>query len=148
MQIGWGWKITLLYSGFVALILFLVISSSRQQIDLVSKNYYEQEIRYQDVINAGKNQSGLSAALGVSSNANTVTISFPEEFKGKAISGNVQFYAPVNAAWDKSFTINAENNAIIIPRSELHDTRYIVKISCIADGKNFYQETELMLQGK
>lgn len=146
MQIGWGWKITLLYSGFVALILFLVISSSRQQIDLVAKNYYEQEIRYQDVINAGKNQSGLSAALGISAKSDAVTISFPEEFSGKTVSGNIQFYAPVNAKWDRDFGIKLQNNAVIIPRSELENTRYIVKISCVVDGKNFYQESDLTLQ--
>ena len=77
MKIGWGWKIALLYGGFVLLISTMVIASNRQHFDLVSKNYYDAEIAYQKVIDAGKNQSALSAAITVHASATAVTIEFP-----------------------------------------------------------------------
>jgi nitrogen fixation protein FixH len=145
MRIGWGWKIGVLYGCFVAMILTLVIASSHQHFDLVSSNYYDAEIGYQKVIDAGKNQSALSAPLAIHASDKTVTIDFPAEFKNKQLSGSVEFYAPVNAKWDRTFKINADNNSITIPRSELQNTRYTIKISCIADGKNFYQESDILL---
>jgi len=145
MKISWGWKITMLYSGFVVMMVSLVVASTHQHFDLVSKDYYEEEIAYQKVIDAGKNQSALSRPLAIHASDKTVTIDFPEEFKDKALSGNIQFYSPVNSEWDKNFSISAQNNSVTILRSALHNTRYTVKISCKVDGKNYYQESEIML---
>ena len=145
MKINWGWKIAILYSGFVVLILGLVIASNRQHFDLVSKDYYEEEIAYQKVIDAGKNQSALSQPLSIHANETAVTIDFPEEFKSKLLTGKIQFYSPVDAQWDRNFNIDAHNNSVTIARSGLHNTRYTIKISCTVDGKNYYQESEIML---
>ena len=146
MSIGWGWKIALLYAGFVAIIITLVVASSRQHFDLVSKDYYRDEIAYQGVINAGKNQAGLSMPTAIHANGTSITIDFPMEFKDMILSGSVQFYSPVNAAWDHSYKIAAIGNSMTISRKELHNTRYIVKINYIVDGTAYYQESEITLQ--
>ena len=145
MKLGWGWKIAILYSGFVVMMLCLVIAANSQHFDLVSKDYYEEEIAYQKVLDAGKNQSALSHPLNILASDKAVTIEFPAEFKSKELSGDVQFYAPVNAEWDKDFKINAQNNSFTIQRSALHNTKYTIKISCTVDGKNYYQESEILL---
>ncbi len=145
MKLGWGWKIAILYGGFVAIIVALVVGSSRQSIDLVSKDYYGDEIAFQKVIDASKNQSALSQPMTIYANASNVVIDFPEEFKDKVLSGNVQFYSPVNPNWDKTFVINKENNSLNIDRRSLRNTRYMLKISCKVDGKDYYQESELYL---
>ena len=145
MKIGWGWKIAILYSGFVILILTLVIGANRQHFDLVSKDYYDAELGYQKVLDAGKNQTALSHPLNIHADANSVVIDFPDEFKSQALTGNIQFYAPVNAEWDRNFKINAKDNTVSIARSALKNTRYTIKISCSVDGKSYYQESEIYL---
>jgi hypothetical protein len=143
--LSWGWKIMLMYLGFVALILSLVIASSHQHFDLVSKDYYADEIAYQKVIDAGKNQSSLSRPVSIYANEKAVTIEFPDEFKTKELAGNIQFYAPANAEWDRNFKISTQDNKVTIPRSGLRNTRYTIKISCNVGGKSYYQESEIML---
>jgi hypothetical protein len=145
MKIGWGWRIALLYSGFVILIVTLVIGANRQHFDLVSKDYYDAELGYQKVLDASKNQSALSQPLTIHANESSVIIDFPDEFKSKMLSGDIQFYAPVNADWDRNFKINAQNNSFTIARSALRNTRYTIKITCSVDGKNYYQESEIYL---
>ncbi len=145
MKIGWGWKIALMYGGFVVLIMALVIASSRQHFDLVSKNYYDAELGYQKVIDAGKNQSALSAAINVHANATAVSLDLPPEFSGKQVSGDIEFYSPVNAEWDRNFKISAQNNSITINRSSLQNTKYVIKINCVVEGKSYYQESEILL---
>ncbi|MBW7914094.1 MAG: FixH family protein [Taibaiella sp.] len=68
MKFGWGSRIALLYGGFVVLIAALVTGSMRQDFDLVADDYYQQEIAYQNVLDAGKNQSALSAPVRVYAN--------------------------------------------------------------------------------
>lgn len=145
LKLHWGWKIGLAYSVFVVLIVFMVIRSNQQHFDLVTKNYYDAEIGYQKVIDAGKNQSALSSPIAIHADASTVSIDFPADFSGKAISGDINFYSPVNAEWDRNFKIDAKNNTVTVGRSALQNTRYIIKITCMVDGKSYYQESEIQL---
>ena len=46
----------LLYAVFVAGIVFLVVKASSQKFDLVTKDYYEQELQYQNVIDTFEQQ--------------------------------------------------------------------------------------------
>lgn len=145
MKISWGWKIGILYGGFVIGMVSLVIASSSQHFDLVTKDYYEAELGYQKVIDAGKNQSALSQPIAIHANGQTVSIDFPNEFRNKVLSGNIQFYSPVNSEWDKNFKIDAQNNSVTISRSALRNTTYTIKINCIVDGKSYYQESDIQL---
>ena len=145
MKISWGWKIGFLYLGFVGLIVTLVVASSRQQIDLVSPTYYAEEVAYQKVIDAGRNQSGLSAAINVHANAQNVVITLPVELSTAAATGVVRFYSPVDAKFDRKFVLQASGNSMSIDRSKLKNTRYTIKIDIEANGKKYYQETELNL---
>jgi nitrogen fixation protein FixH len=143
VKLGWGTRIAILYCGFVVLIIVLVAGSMRQSFDLVTPDYYSQELKYQDVIDAGKNQTALSAPLQISTGERSITINFPSEFLSKSINGTVQFYSPVNSAWDKQLDIAVVNNVMNVQKSILRPTRYIVKVSWQADSKKYYQESEL-----
>ncbi len=145
MKLGWGWKIAILYGCFAILILSLVIASNRQHFDLVSDDYYGEEVAYQKVIDASKNQSALSQPLQIHANESSVIIEFPNEFKDKMLTGSIQFYSPVNESWDHTYKITPQNNSFSISRTELQKTRYILKINCTIDGKNYHQETEINL---
>jgi nitrogen fixation protein FixH len=145
MKLSWGTKIAMLYGGFVALILVLVVGSMRQHFDLVSNSYYADEINYQKVIDANKNQSTLSAPISIHANEQQVMIEFPTELSGKNLSGNVQFYSPVNSEWDKNLNIETIDNKMIIPRSTLRKTKYDIKIDLIVSGKNYHHESAINL---
>lgn len=144
---SWGWKIGLLYTGFAAMIITLVVMSTRQHFDLVTKDYYKAEIKYQEVIDAAKNQSTLSRPFGIHANSANVVVDFPAEFSGKAISGKIQFYSPANADWDHTVDIAATDNKVMIARADLKPTNYTIKIRCTVDGREYYQESSLQLAG-
>lgn len=145
MKMSWGSRIAVLYGGFVILIAILVIGSMRQSFDLVAPDYYGQEIKYQNVIDAGKNQSELSTAVALTTNTNSIVFQFPPELQGKTLSGTLHFYSPVNASWDKNFPLTVEKNTMTVNRSELRNTTYTVKMSWETEGKKYYQESELKL---
>ncbi len=146
MKMNWGARIAILYGGFVAIIVTLVVGSMHQSFDLVSPDYYSQEIKYQQVIDAGKNQAALSSPVSVHADQQNVVIQFPAEFHGKEVTGDIDFYSPVSTSMDKHVPIQVNNNAMAIARNTLHTTSYNVKISWKADGKAYYQETDLTLR--
>jgi hypothetical protein len=117
MKIGWGWKIAVLYICFAAMIGTLVVASSRQKFDLVSKEYYRDEIAYQKVLDASKNQAALIGNIEIGTKGNTVTVRFPEEFRDKVVEGKIHFYAAVDQRWDREFAISLNSNIMSIPKT-------------------------------
>ncbi len=145
LKINWGAKIALLYGGFVVLIMALVIGSMKQDISLVSDDYYEQELAYQDVIDASKNQATLSEPVRIQTEEANVAIQFPKEMEAVAKNGSVYFYSPINKLWDYKTTFSNTENRIAVSRKELTNTRYVVKLTWEADGKKYYQESDVTL---
>ncbi len=145
MTISWGWKVALVYTGFAVMIICLVVASSNQKIDLVSKDYYKDEIAYQQVIDASKNQANLAGSLTIHANQQEIIIDFPAEFGNKKLSGTVHLYSAVNKDWDKDIIINTDSRQIIIPRSGLQRTIYVIKVSYSVEGRNFYHESQIDL---
>ena len=144
-KVNWGTKVAMLYGGFVALIVILVTMSMKQDFQLVSKDYYEQEIKYQEIIDAGKNQAALSTPVIFKANEQELTIVLPAEFSDQVVKGKIVFYAPADAKFDTGFELLLQNNTMIIPREKLHSVNYKVKINWEAENKKYYQETNLNL---
>lgn len=145
MRIGWGWRIMFLYASFATMIIILVIKSSHQQFDLVSKDYYKDEIGYQKVLDASKNEALLAGNIDIHADRDKVVIDFPQEFKGKAMQGEIRFFSVVQQDWDRVFKVNNEGGTAIIPRAKLENTNYKIKISYSVDGKEYYHESQIML---
>jgi len=146
MTISWGWKITILYSGFVIMMVGLVVASSHQKIDLVSKDYYKDEIAYQKVLDASRNQATLAGSLLIHASADNVVIDFSDEFAGKQLKGDIDLYSAAHEEWDRHYPVSISNGSVAIPRSGLRQTIYTVKVSYIVDGKSYYSESQLNLR--
>jgi hypothetical protein len=146
MKFNWGWGIALFYSGFVVLIVGLVIGANRQEVDLVSNDYYGEELAYQKVIESSKNQAALSKPVEIRATADSVCLHFPPEFQNKALKGKLTFYAPSNPKWDHDADIAvAGNSSFAVSRKGLQHTKFVLKINWTADGREYYQETDLPL---
>lgn len=146
IKVNWGARIAILYMGFVALIVTLVYRSMHEDFDLVTKDYYGEEIRYQEVIDAGKNQATLSAPVHFAQNGKEVTLSFPQEFKGKEMKGTAQFYSAVNAQWDETFELNIHDAEVAVSVADMQPATYTVKLKWEDNNTFYYQETTLKLQ--
>jgi nitrogen fixation protein FixH len=146
IKINWGTRIVLLYLGFVALIVTLVYCSMHEDFDLVTQDYYGEEIRYQEVIDAGKNQAALSAPVRLEQQGRTVKFSFPPEIQGSAVKGTAQFYSAVNAKWDKTLDLNVDKALATVSIEGLKPGSYAVKIKWTCNDKPYYQETQMKIQ--
>ena len=58
---NWGTKIVFSFIAFAGLIITMVVISMRQDVSLVAKDYYVQEIAYQDQIDKIQNQKALES---------------------------------------------------------------------------------------
>lgn len=143
MRISWGYKILFLYLSFVAGILFLVFKASHENYDLVTKNYYEAELKYQDVIDQKSNTAGLSAPVRVENTKSKLMVYFPADFSNKTITGEAYLYCPSDAKKDMKRSFDSKDLAFewILPAAPVG--LYELKLKWKSDGKEYYKEEKV-----
>lgn len=140
MKLSWSYRITFLYLGFVGIIVTLVTISSRNKEELVAKDYYAQELRYQEKINAINNEKALPESISHMVNEEGITLSCPPVM-GKEVNGEISFYCPSNSKKDISFKMMFnEEGKQIISRNKLQSGIYKLKLSWNFSGKNYFKE--------
>ncbi|MCU0403383.1 MAG: FixH family protein [Chitinophagaceae bacterium] len=137
---NWGTGIIFVYSGFVVFMLGMVYLCSRQHFDLVTPDYYEQELKFQEVIDGQKNEMLLGKPTTVVVSDEGVTVTLPME--GYDGEGMVTLYRPDNAKYDISLPLNGKSS-VMIPMDKLKEGIYKVKASWQNEGKPFYNEQTL-----
>jgi nitrogen fixation protein FixH len=144
-SIGWGTRVAILYLGFVALIITLVILSHREKTDLVTKEYYSEELQFQDRINAISNLESTGGKVSVVYDQQVLTLSFPQYFIGKKVTGTIHFYRPSDSSKDSKMPLelNKEIATQVINLQHLEKGSYILKLNFTSEGKNYYQQENL-----
>jgi nitrogen fixation protein FixH len=140
---NWGTGIIFVYTGFVVFMLGMVYLCTRQHFDLVTQDYYEQELQYQQVIDGTVNERALEKQTKVEIGKEMVTVTLPmEKIDGE---GKVLFYKPDNAKFDVNLPFEGKTE-ISIPLSQLAKGIYKVKASWQHNGKPYFNEQSIYIQ--
>lgn len=141
MALNWGHKITIVLILFGALMFTLVYKSIKTDFQLVSKDYYKDELQYQQVIDGSNNANALTTALTLVQTEKGISIQFPQEMKGKLLQGEIWFYCSYDDQKDLRLKIDVTNEAVqLIETGRLAAATYTVKTSWKADGNPYYNE--------
>jgi len=143
MKLSWGYKILFVNITFVAGMGFLVFKASSQKFDLVTKDYYDEELKYQDIIDQSANTAKLSAPLVAERSAGGLKINFPAEMKNKQKSIDFYLYYPADAKKDFRKLIDLSENEFTQPLPEAMRGNYELKLTWEIDGVKYYFEKKL-----
>ncbi len=134
---NWGNKLILVFVVFVLFMGVLVYKSVNTRYDLVSKDYYKDELRYQDKIDGLANAAKVSDIV-VSQDAENVFVDFPKELNGSKSEGEAWFYCATDESKDKKIPLQADvNGRQVFAKNQLSKTHYLLKLSWKI-GSNFY----------
>ena len=100
---NWGKSIALFYGVFVVSILAVVAFSFTQDVNLVTEDYYQQELVYEDQINRLKNTETLAEKPTITLKGLYVELVFPKELNPK---GSILFFRPSDSHKDKRVAIS------------------------------------------
>ncbi len=142
---SWGNKLVIVFIAFGSFIGVLVYKSMHSSFDLVSKDYYKDELRYQEKIDARKSASQF-AELSFTQSNGYLTIRFPKEVVGKTVSGEAWFYCSTHAANDKKIQLAVDADAVqLFNTSSFAKTNYLLKLSWVVNGTNYYTEKSIKI---
>lgn len=144
---SWGYKILVFYIIFIGLMLTMVYGTYQHSVNLVSKDYYEQELMYQDVIDGSKNYASLVQKVDVDLYENTISILWPNDIDLNLVK-NVQIwlYNEADSSGDIRFGKDSLEVPIVeIPLGEQQHGKYTLKIQWKIDDTPYYLEKSLKL---
>jgi hypothetical protein len=144
---NWGYKLLAGYLTFIGLMGYLVYRSVNTDFELVEKEYYKSELKYQEVIDGYNLTNTLSRDVLVNQQAQKIVISLPDEMKNKTITGSVWFYCAYDAKRDRklNLTLTAEA-AQEFDRKSFTAGAYTVKTEWTADGKTYYSQQPIIIE--
>ena len=96
MKFNWGTGITIGMILFMGFIITLSVKMIGSKVDLVTKDYYEQGIEFEEHLNQVKAANAFSQPVTVAVNysAAQVQITLPAEFSNQSVKGTVLFFRP------------------------------------------------------
>ncbi len=147
MKFNWGTGIVLAFIGFISFIMYFVVNMNTDKKldhDLVTEDYYKQELKYQNDIDKEKNAKTLTTNLKWEKTENGMLISFPENLEPSNISGKVFLYRPSNKQLDFETTISLSNHNLLIPDKRLLDGRWNIKIDWSYKDTNYLYKEEIV----
>jgi hypothetical protein len=141
---NWGWSIVLAFVLFAVFIGGLVAVCVRQDISLVSRNYYQEELAYGQQIRRLENTDRLAVRPNITLEGNDLVIRYDDFAKIK--SGTVDLFRPSNAAFDKSFVFISGNESVrTFDVSGMPSGMYKVRMRWQMDDREFFVEEMVKL---
>ena len=135
MKINWGTGIVIGFIVFIGFILFLVITMvNTSHHDLVTKDYYQDELQYQDEIDAEENANKLSINVQSKRTPEGYLLIFPENLDLKKIKGNVFLYRPSNKLLDFDLPLVLSETNLLIPDKRLLEGRWNITVKWEYEG--------------
>jgi hypothetical protein len=111
--------------------------------DLVTEKYYEQELGFQDEINAEKNALELKERVLINRTEEGLKIEFPVEFSPKEIKGKVFLYRPSNKQLDFEIPISISKTYLLVPEKRLLDGRWNINVFFKYNNKEYLIKKEI-----
>lgn len=138
---NWGKKLIAVFIVFAAGMSYLVYRCTRVNVDLVSKEYYKDELKYEDIIQSTKTANALNGRVRLSQQAAVVTVQLPAEMENQKVSGTIWFYCAADASRDRHIPIETGSLACQqISKKVLLPGVYTVKFEWSSNNKHYYAE--------
>lgn len=142
---NWRYKILFVYGIFVTGILFMVFKSSTQKMDLVTTDYYAKELKFQDKIDEANRVNALSGKIQCQVINSEVIISFPKDFAGKQITGNVLLYCTADENKDIKQDFAIKDKPLKIAITPANKGLHELHISWRVNGLTYYFENKIVI---
>lgn len=143
IKINWGTGIVIAMVLFMAFILQFVyrsVTMDEYSHELVSEDYYKDELYYQQEIDKINNGNQLEQNASIALVKEGFLVTFPQNMEASNITGIAYFQRPSNQSLDFKQTIIVSDSKLLIKHTNLVSGKWKIKI----DWK--YEDKEFMLK--
>lgn len=143
----WGHGMVLALLSFILFILYLIFifPIGQQNSELVTEDYYEEELEYQKVIDAKKNADALPKKPLFAQLPYGVRIAFPEEIMEANMQVQYQLYSTHDRNKDRTgTTVLDSSRSFLIPKAAFSTGSYTLKLRWTLGNKPYQVDYNLV----
>lgn len=135
---NWGKSIVLAFVLFAIFIGVLVTISVTQDVPLVSANYYEQELKYQEQIDRMKNVNELPEKPVIEVTGGALEVRYVQ--MAEITAGELELFRPSDAKLDRKYSL-ATDTVQRIDLTGLPGGMYKARMRWTQNGKEYFLES-------
>lgn len=143
----WPIALTALFIVFALYLAGFIVWAVGQKQDLVTEDYYDREVRYQEQLDRLNRTATLAAESKASFDAVTkkILLTLPAHHAATA-TGRIQFYRPANARLDHVLPLAlSPGGAQVLDGSKLAPGLWKVRVQWQVGGEDFYFDQSVIV---
>lgn len=142
MKFTWGTGIFLFLVLFLAGATVFMIFASRQQVNLVHEDYYEEGVDYSEQMKVNARSKAFANAIGTQSTDKFFIVNIERELATKIDSGTLHMYRPSDKTKDvitklKAGSVESFSDRYEYDKRALLNGRYILKCTWYSEGLKY-----------
>lgn len=145
-NLNWGHGLMIALGCFILFILFLIFifPMGKQNAEMISNNYYEEELHYQDIIDAKENATKLEKVPKYKATSEGMLISFPETIKVDENKVNFVLFRTDDSNLDVRKEVGLQHNVFLIPKKVISKGSYTLKLKWTENKKPYQIDYDIL----
>jgi nitrogen fixation protein FixH len=145
------WPVSIIAFFAVAIVGFTVFIAfcNLHPVDLVTEDYYEQELRFQRQLESQSRAVAdqQAAAVAYHASGRQVTVAFPTNTPLARLSGNIQLYRPSSRDQDRRIEVNPDATGVqTIDAASLAPGLWKVRVAWVSGGRDYFVEQSIVIK--
>ncbi len=147
IKYNWGFGIVVSFILFALAVFAMVYISVSTTVDLVTDDYYEKELKYQQHIELVKSTTALEQNIGIDVTASNIILKFPNLGAVGSYSGTIYFFRPSDKHGDFQTRVKIDSAySQIFSTGTMMQGLWRAKIFWTVGQKEYYSELPVIIQ--
>ena len=145
----WPYGIILFFVLLFCGLATVVVIASTHRDTLVSDSYYEQELKFQNRIDAAARAKNIGAAIHYDATAGQIQIALPVAQVQQPLAGSIELYRPSAPNLDRQIKLHPDAVGLqTLDATVLQPGLWNVRVSWNAAGRNYFLEQKIAVVAK
>ena len=141
---NWGRGLTLFIIGFILAMLGMVYIAFKQSNEMIEDNYYDREVKYQEIIDAKSNLNPLLGEFVLADSNDYILLRLPASASTAIQKGELRMIKMDAAASDNTLIVTQTETQI--DKAKFQKGLYHVKLGWDSEGKSYFYENDLLIR--
>ncbi len=141
---NWGKGLTLFIVGFMLAMLGMVYLAFKQTNEMIEDNYYDREVKYQQIIDAKINLNPLLSEFLLADSNDFIFLKLPANASHAIQNGELRMIKMDKSASDN--TLKILQTEMRIDKAKFQKGLYHIKLGWDNEGKSYFYENDVMIR--
>ncbi len=146
-KLHWGSGLVAAFLVFAAGVLTMVVISMNREVDLVTEDYYQQELKHEEQISSAKRSKALGDSVQCRMSGDAFLLALPSLFRSDSTTGTLTFYRPADRKRDFVVPLLlSSGNKQVVQVGNLEKGLWRVKVRWKYRHEDYYREEAIVVQ--